>query len=256
MKLTFVIAAYSLCRPSIALRGSSFASGSLASKSAIEELVSSLISNEGEGKMRFSHVIQEVSKEMDLATAASSLQQKHVLPKEVSSLLMRASINTSHTLEEVSLTKARKFLNGLVEAAQIELDDAIIEAKEFEARNRGTWRQVSADIARLSEQIAQAMKRASKAYSCVMLKDRQLIALNYKREAAQAEYMRQYKLHFADLQIKQNDLDVFDFLIKTTKQICDEQAKQSLLVQAGQQAMMQICDTADGAVLRFSDVWK
>jgi hypothetical protein len=52
-------------------------------------------------------------------------------------------------MSEESLTKARNFLHGLVQAGWVEMDKLIIEAKEFEDRNRGTYQQVVADIARL-----------------------------------------------------------------------------------------------------------
>jgi hypothetical protein len=183
------------------------------------------------------------------------LKQEHALPKEVSSLLDKASANNSQTLDEKSLTKARLFLNQLVEAAYVELDAKIIEAKEFEARNRGTWQQVVADIARLGEQIAGHIKRAAEATACIASKTRQIDDVKAHRQVEYEAYMKEYNIHYADLQIKQNDLDVFDFLIKTTKTICDEQAKKQF-VQIGSHAnamKMQLCDAHDGSTLRFSD---
>merc|ERR1719316_2227850 len=179
---------------------------------------------------------------VDFGKAASALEQEHAVPKEVSSLLSRARTNSSQSLTEESLTKARNFLNQLVEAAYVELDAKIIEAKEFEARNRGTWQQVVADIARLGQQIAGHIQRAAEATACIASVSRQIDSVKAQRQEEYEAYMKEYNAHYADLQIKQNDLDVFDFLIKTTKQICDEQAG---FVQIGSQAnamKMQLCN--------------
>merc|ERR1712194_118053 len=57
----------------------------------------------------------------------------------------------------------------------------------------------------------------------------------------------------ADRVIKQNDLDVFDFLIKSTKKICDEQAT-ALLQGKAHEAKVQLCYTSDNsATLKFAD---
>ena len=65
--------------------------------------------------------------------------------------------------------------------------------------------------------------------------------------------MKVYGVNYADLQIKQNDFNVFDFLIKITKKLCDEQAG-LLFVDVGHRSTIQVCDAHDGANLRFSDV--
>jgi hypothetical protein len=215
-------------------------------RSSLHALVNNLIADEG--SVRYSHVITELSKHMNFDQAASHLRKRHQeLPKEVS-LLMEG---TDQTLDEKSLTKARQFLNQLVEAAYVELDNKIIEAKEFEAQNRGTWEQVVADIARLGQQIADHMRRAAEATACIASVGRQIDRVKERRQEEYEAYMKEYMIHYADMQIKQNDLDVFDFLIKTTKTMCDEQA--GLFLDVGQQSKLQVCDTHGGAALRFSD---
>merc|ERR1719408_803721 len=56
--------------------------------------------------------------------------------------------------EESSLTKAREVLNEMVEASQAELDAKIIDCQTFKEANRGTMDQITTDLARLAEQIA------------------------------------------------------------------------------------------------------
>jgi len=231
-----------------ALRGS--ASAFELQQSSVQELVQNLIS--GEGSVRFSHVIAEASKHVNFAEASSALRQQHSLPKEVSALLARTTSNNSQALTEESLTKARQFLNQLVEAAYVELDAKVIEAKEFEAMNRGTWQQVVADIARLGQQIADHIRRAAEATACIASVSRQIDDVRARRQEEYEAYMKEYNIHYADLQIKQNDLDVFDFLIKTTKSICDSQSGLLLADVKGQK--MEVCETHGESTLRFSDV--
>jgi len=188
-----------------------------------------------------------MSKEIDFSSAATLLEKNHVLPHEVSSLLEKST--TKSSLDEASLTKARNFLNGLVEAAYKELDDKIIEAKEFEAQNRGTWQQVVADMSRLGQQIADHIRRAAEATACIAEMGRQIDAVKQQRTDAYAAYLKVYNVNYADMTIKQNDLDVFDFLIKTTKTMCDEQA---VFLQGGHHTV-QMCENKDEVSLRFSD---
>merc|ERR1719316_2486144 len=112
---------------------------------------------------------------------------------ELSSLLQRTSADNSQALDEASLTKARQFLNQLVEAAYVELDAKIIEAKEFEAQNRGTWQQVVADIARLGQQIADHIRRAAEATACIASVGRQIDDVKERRREARRAYMKQYR---------------------------------------------------------------
>jgi len=81
------------------LRGSS----SDSQESSVGELVHNLIS--GEGNVRFSQIIGLASKHVTFAQAATTLRQKHALPKEVSSLLETTSTTMTTTLSEASLTK-------------------------------------------------------------------------------------------------------------------------------------------------------
>jgi len=96
------------------------------------------------------------------------------------------------------------------------------------------------------------MGRATEATSCIADSNRQIAIVRAQRQSEYEAYMQEYNVHYADLQIKQNDLNVFDFLIKTTKSICDSQSG-LLLADVGRHAKMQVCDTRDGATLRFSD---
>jgi len=109
---------------------------------------------------------------------------------------------------------------------------------------------VVADIARLGEQIADHIRRMQEATACIAAIDRQITELRDQRRDAYNAYMEVYSANYADMQIKQADLDVFDFLIKTTKKMCDEQTS---LVQVGQESM-QLCENSMGGTIRFTDI--
>jgi len=95
-------------------------------------------------------------RKISLKAAAKRLEGK--LPVDVASLVHVVNIEgkskSQQPFAEESLAKARKYLNEMVEKAWHELDDKLIECKEFEDKNRGTFEQVMTDIARLAEQIA------------------------------------------------------------------------------------------------------
>merc|ERR1719272_2420968 len=93
---------------------------------------------------------------MDLKAAAEKVEKKD-LPADVAVLVKTAAVAESGSqtpFSEASLDKARVVLNGLGEASWKEMDDKIIECKEFEEQNRGTFEQVVSDISRLVEQIS------------------------------------------------------------------------------------------------------
>jgi len=222
-------------------------------EASAQQLITDLIS--GDSSVRVSHVVKTISTNVDFSKAAAALQEAHALPHEVAALLSTNKANNSAMLDEASLSKARKFLNGLVEAAYRELDDKIIEAKTFEARNRGSWGQVVADMARLVQQIANHMKNIAEATACIASIDRQIEDVKEQRRREYEAYMAEYNINHADMVIKQNDLDLFDFLIKTTKKMCDEQASALLQVTSTKrQAAVQLCENGEHSTLRFSDV--
>merc|ERR1719428_1504228 len=105
-------------------------------------------------------------RQVDLKYVKKKLEGK--LPADVLSLVSSDGERKSQQpFEEASLEKARKVLNELVEKAWKELEDKIIECKEFEERNRGTYDQVTTDIARIGEDIADFLKVKGDAQECI-----------------------------------------------------------------------------------------
>jgi len=200
--------------------------------------------------VRFSHVINAMIPHVSFKSAAATLTKEHTVPKEVANLLQGGK--TADKLDDASLQKARIFLNGLVESAYPYLDELIVRAKEFEYRNRGSEEQVSADIARLGQQIAGHIGDITAAQQCMRDKDAAIDAVREREREEYNSWYEEWQKNYADLVVKQNDLDVFDFLIQTTKKICDEQAT-SKFIQEDDHAAVQMCDGGGSSTLRFKD---
>jgi len=98
-------------------------------------------------------IVRTIHRKMDLSTAVRQLDGK--LPKDVASLVhMTTAEKQSGQFDEASMQKARKILNTMMLTAWGELDDVVFECKEFQERNRGTYEQVVADLARLGSQLS------------------------------------------------------------------------------------------------------
>merc|ERR1719183_1686882 len=135
-----------------------------------------------------SQVVRTVGDKMDFTAAAAKLEKRQ-LPEDVASLVKTAAANqgtSSQPFSEASLDKARVVLNGLVEASWKEMDDKIIECKEFEEQNRGTFEQVTTDISRLIEQISDLQRLETESMSGIEQMEQELAAV----EATLAEELK------------------------------------------------------------------
>jgi hypothetical protein len=158
---------------------------------------------------------------MDLKQAVQVIN-KGKLPSDVSGLVQTVSDGGGDSdfatqFDEASLDKARVALNDLIEKAWVELDDKIFKCKGFQDMNRNNYGQVTRDIMRLIEQINDLERIESEALEGISAKEMEIL----DAEALLAEqtklYNIEYKENKADLTIKQNDLDVFAFILKFTK---------------------------------------
>merc|ERR1719214_399681 len=104
------------------------------------------------------------------------------------SLVSSDEAKTEPTFSEASLAKALTVLNNLVEAGWKELDDKLIDCKEFEEKNRGTYDQVMTDIARLSETIADLERARNVAQQCINDKEVEIIQVTEELKAATIAY--------------------------------------------------------------------
>merc|ERR1719163_931814 len=196
-------------------------------------------------------LVRTVGDKMDFKAAAAKIEAKK-LPEDVSALIKTSASGASQQpFSEASLDKARVALNGLVEASWKELDDKIIECKEFEEQNRGTFDQVTTDISRLVEQISDLQRIESESMAGIVQMEQEIADV----EATLAEETKIYNqiraVNEAEMAIRQADLDVFTFILVFTK--C---ADATSLLQTGKGVAKdaRICSTHSGDhVLNFND---
>jgi len=177
-----------------------------------------LAANPVEGMASVRDGMRVVSGKMDLKSAIKAIDHKN-LPADVQSLVNTAS--ATHTgkagFDETSMAKARIALNDLVEKAWVELDDKIIECKEYQEMNRATFDQVTTDISRLVEQITDLERVETESLEGIAKMEMEIKAV----EAELSKETKIYNYNFAknteELNHRQNDLDVFQFILTFTR---------------------------------------
>jgi len=161
-------------------------------------------------------MVTAASHQMDLPSAAKLIQQKP-LPEDVSHLVQKVQSNSVREFSEEALAKGRRALNDLVEKAWVELDDKIFKCKGFQDMNRENYGQTTRDIMRLIEQINDLERIESEAIEGISQKEQEILDI----EALLSKETKLYNLEYADnkaeLTIRQNDLDVFQFILEFTK---------------------------------------
>jgi hypothetical protein len=165
--------------------------------------------------------MRAVESRMDLSSAAKAVEHKGDLPSEVQHLVQKVSGGSeagfAAEFSEESLAKARRALNGLVEKAWIELDDKIMVCKGFEDMNRENYGQVTRDIARLIAQINDLERIEAESVDGIATKEQEILDVEALLDQETASYNGEYATNSAELTIRQNDLDVFQFILVFTK---------------------------------------
>ena len=80
----------------------------------------------------------------------------------------------------------------MMESAWKELDDKVIQCKEFEDRNRGHFEQVMTDIARLWEQIADWQRVISEMIEFINTKDLEIRVVQVTLKEETTIYLKIY----------------------------------------------------------------
>jgi len=160
-----------------------------------------------------------ISGKMDLKSAVQVVNHEK-LSSDVSSLVQQMSdgdTDNAMQFDEASLEKARIALNNLIEKAWTELDNKIFKCKGFQDMNRNNYGQVTRDIMRLIEQINDLERVESEAIEGISQKEMEIIDVKEMIERETKLYNTEYAENKAELTIRQNDLDVFAFILKFTK---------------------------------------
>jgi len=168
-----------------------------------------------EGQASLHESLRAISGKMDFKSAAKAIAHKN-LPANVASLVNSASQGRAD-FDEASMSKARVALNDLVEKAWVELDDKIIECKEYQEMNRATFDQVTTDISRLVEQITDLERVESEAVEGIAKMESEIKAVEEELSKESRIYNYNYAKNSEELTRRQNDLDVFQFILTFTQ---------------------------------------
>merc|ERR1719482_1331177 len=219
----------------------------------MHDLVKRVLKRSGKDYPSRKEMIATGLKKVDAKVAAEAVMDK--LPAEVASLVSASATSSKRMskqpFSEASLSKALKYLNQMMESAWAELDDKVIECKEFEDRNRGSFEQTMTDIARLGEQIADLQRVIAETVEFINTKDLEILAVQAKLKQETTIYLRIYYTNKQEITIRKNDLAVFQFMLKLTK--CKSGAALAQLDKNGKTQGANMCSTAEGLVFDFED---
>merc|ERR1719498_1479873 len=183
--------------------------------------------------------MRAIESKMDVGSAAKSVEHRD-LPSDVQHLVQTvaqgaANMGFAGEFSEESLAKARRALNDLIEKAWIELDDKIMVCKGFEDMNRENYGQVTRDIARLIEQINDLERIEAESIEGIATKEQEILDVEQLLDQETAAYNAEYATNSAELTIRQNDLDVFQFILVFTK--CEDATSLN---------QMKVCESSSG----------
>jgi len=175
-----------------------------------------LSANPVEGMASVRDGMKVVSGKMDLKAAVKAIDHKN-LPADVQALVRTASSTTKADFDETSMAKARIALNDLVEKAWVELDDKIIECKEYQEMNRATFDQVVTDISRLVEQITDLERVETESLEGIAKMEMEIKSVEAELSKETKIYNYNLQKNTEELNKRQNDLDVFQFILTFTR---------------------------------------
>merc|ERR1719230_162074 len=227
----------------------------LASQTALHTMVTHMMENDFK-KTRMGEIMHKLSGHVNLKSAGHRMSQKH-LPPDVMALVNEAAESDEHhktrgEFDESSLTKAREVLNDMVQSAQAELDAKIIDCQTYKEANRGTYDQIEKDLSRIAAEISDLERLKLEANNGITKAKEDILAAKAAFKKATMEYMQQLAIDEADMRVKQNDLDVFQFILEFTK--CESDTTEAGLLQEGHgHHHVNICEAHDHLVINFNN---
>jgi len=190
-------------------------------REALEDLAQSVLSpHDVEGQASVHERLRAISGKMDMKTAVKTINHQN-LPKDVQALVKTTEeTGSAGSFSEESLAKARIALNDLVEKAWVELDDKIIECKEYQEMNRATFDQITTDISRLVEQITDLSRVESESMEGISKMEMEIKSVEEELGKETKIFNVNNAKNTEELARRQADLDVFQFILTFTK--CDD----------------------------------
>merc|ERR1712072_1310077 len=210
---------------------------------ALESLVGRLLKRHEKHPPSHDEIVGAGLQKMNVKDAAIRIE--HQLPQDMANLV-RTSVDgeAQQPFAESSLAKARKYLNALVVKAWKELDDKLIACKEFEDKNRVTFKQVMTQIATLASDLADLAKIKAQATEMINVKEQELITTKATLKTETDNYVKIYLANSEEMVTRQADLAVFSFMLKLMA--CK---KGAAFAQINQDT--KICEVSGGLELHF-----
>jgi len=217
--------------------------GKSKAQSELGNMVADMMAGRGPGLAAMAKI---TNKQIDLSTAVRQLDGK--LPNDVASLVHMTTTDTGNgAFDEASMQKARRILNNMMLEAWAELDDVVFECKEFQERNRGTYEQVVADLARIGSQLSRLGELRVGASQGITDMDRERKDAEERLEKVTTEFTETRFENARIMKIRKNDLAVFDFILQATA------CKDSSSLMQLENPSMQICQSENGPLLNFKN---
>jgi len=186
---------------------------------------------------------------MDVGEAVRQLQGK--LPSDVAALVRVTKSGTSY--DEASLQKARVILNDMLLKGWQELDDVMFECMGFRQRNRGTYLQVVADLARLGSQVARLGELKVKGTEGIAEMDHQRKVEEETLRKQTEEFKTRRLENQQEMTERKNDLAVFDFILNLTS-CSSANGGVASLMQSSRKPHVMICGSKNNDLeLHFQD---
>merc|ERR1719421_1872940 len=140
-----------------------------------------------------------------------------------------------------------------------ELDDKVIACKVFEDKSRGAQAQISTDIARLGEQIADLERIKATAIENINAKDEEIRVTYETIKKEKSAYMKVYLPNKREMRIRRADMAVFQFMMVLTK--CKGTGAGAPAAAAAftqlhgnrTSGAARICETTEGLTIDFDD---
>lgn len=222
--------------------------GASKARSAIKNIASSMLNSKG-NIPRLHEIMRTVSKSMRVHEALHHLR-RHQMPPDVALALQQStSVSSRAPLSEESMSKARKYLNDLLQKARGQVDEKIMECKDFDDKTQVSLDQASTDMARLGEQLADFQRLKVEANEGINTMEQEINDAEERRRQSVQEYGNSWMKLQKELKAHQQDASVFGFLLEISK--CTVAG--ASLIQVGERPGLQVCDSETGLTFSFTD---
>merc|ERR1719159_265271 len=156
---------------------------------------------------------------MKLSDALPYVEGK--LPGDVLALVHSAT-NTEHetktkAFSEVSLAKARVYLNNMMYDAWLQLDQIEVDCKEFEESNRMVFSQVVTDLEHLGSDLADQERQKSEAEGGIADMNSRMNDLEGALKILKRGFQTTREKNAYELSLRQDDQDVFTAILQLSK---------------------------------------